>query len=77
MDTAPQASASEAAATALLTGFHYPSGKLGMSPEFLEHQDEILLSATKRPLLPCIPTPGAASAPRAPAGVAGVSPGQG
>lgn len=50
MDTAPQASASEATVLALLAGFHYPSGKLGMSQEFLEHQHEIALSATKRPV---------------------------
>lgn len=52
MDTAPQASASEAAATAPLTGFHYPPGKLGMSQEFLEHWHGIVLSAAKRPVLP-------------------------
>lgn len=57
MDAAPQASASKATETPLLTGFHYPSGKLRMSQELLEHQDEIVLSATKGPVLPC-PNPG-------------------
>lgn len=47
MDAAPQASASKAAETPLLTGFRYPSGKLWMSQELLQHQDEIILSATK------------------------------
>lgn len=53
MDTAPQANASKAAETPLLTGFRYPSGKLWMSQELLEHQDEIVLSATKGPVLSC------------------------
>lgn len=53
MHAGPQASALKAAEMPLLTGFHYPSGKLRISQELLEHQDEIVLSATKGPVLPC------------------------
>lgn len=38
MNAAPQASAWEAA---LLAGFHYPAGKLVMSQDFSENQDEL------------------------------------
>lgn len=53
MDAAPQASALKAAEMPLLTGFHYPSGKLRMSQELLEHHDKNVVSATKGPVLPC------------------------